>query len=91
MTFLTTKIGSKILAIATYMPHHNTSQGAHDYLYVLPWLTKTLTEDHPDIPILMEGELKVTPFPNHNSHSQTLENFCTITSLRSLEDPHTRA
>ncbi len=84
MDHLTPKTGSKIIAVAAYMPQHNTTQGAQNYREVLTWLNKTLTEDFPDTSILMGGDLQATPYPNNCAHNQALENFCTSTSVQPL-------
>jgi hypothetical protein len=81
MAFLTPKAGSKILGIAAYLSQHNTTQGAQSYQEVLLWLNKTLGEDHLDTLVLMGGDLKAMPSPSNSFHNQTLENFCTTTTL----------
>jgi hypothetical protein len=89
MAHLTPKDGSKIIAVATYLPQHNTIRVAHNYREVLTWLIKTLTEDFPDTSILMGGDLQATPSPNNCANNYALENFCTMTNLQPLGDPHT--
>jgi hypothetical protein len=83
------KYGSKILAASAYMPQLNTLQGRQTYRDLLDWLTKLFNENYPNLPILMGGDLRVTPHPDHNSHYLPLEEFCRTTSLAHIRKLHT--
>ncbi len=71
------------------MPQLNTPQGQQTYRKLLNWLTKHLNENHPNLPILLGGDLQATPHLDHNSHYLPLEEFCRTTSLAHIGNPHT--
>ena len=57
------------------------------YQDILTWLETLLTQEHPELQILLGGNLQGTPAPHPTSHSTPLENFCDNTSLKHIGDP----
>ena len=56
---------------------------------ILTWLESLLTQEHPEIPILLGGDLQGTPSPHPTSYSTLLAKFCENTSLTHIGDPNT--
>jgi hypothetical protein len=71
-----TQTGSALLAMTAYLPQHTTINGNQTYNGTLRWLTELLTNEHPNSPVLMEGDIHATPIP-HTSPHQPLTDFCT--------------
>ena len=86
---LTPKQGDPLLAISAYLPQANTQQGKQTYQATLTWLATLLTQEHPDLPVLLGGDLQGTPAQHHTSHTTHLTTFCTTTSLKHIGDPTT--
>ena len=86
---LTPKLGHPIIAISAYLPQTNTPQGKQSYQDTLTWLATLLTQQHPDLPVLLGGDLQGTPAQHPTSHSTPLTTFCTTTSLAHIGDPTT--
>ena len=89
IALLTPKTGSDILAIAAYLPQHQSAKDAHTYQDTLQWLKTLLTTEHAHTPVLMGGYLQATPSPHHDSFHKALADFAECTQLHHLGDPHT--
>jgi hypothetical protein len=86
---LTPKQGTTLIAISAYLPQSKTPQNKQTYQDVLTWLASLLTQQHPNLPILMGGDLQGTPAQHPTSHNTPLEEFCNTTSLIHIGDPNT--
>ena len=78
-----------MLAIAAYLPQHQTKIEIQIYQDTLHWLHTLLTIDHPNTPVLIGGDLQATHSPHYDSFYKPLEDFLTATLLTHVGDPHT--
>jgi endonuclease/exonuclease/phosphatase (EEP) superfamily protein YafD len=89
IALLTPKTGSDILAIAAYLPQHQTRKDTQTYQDTLQWLQTLLKTEHAHTPVLLGGDLQATPSPQHDSFHKTLADFVMHTQLHHLGDPQT--
>ena len=77
------------MAIAAYLPQHQTKEDIQTYQDTLLWLTNLLTSEHAHTPVLLGGDLQATSSPQHDSFYKPLADLITSTQLKRLGDPCT--
>ena len=89
IALFTPKAGSEILAVAAYLPQHQSKLETQTYQDTLYWLHTMLTTEYPNTPVLLGGDLQATPSPHHDSFYKPLADLLTCTLLTHLGDPLT--